>query len=110
MGISSENKYDYKNVFSVVYMIGKPLDTERKEFQFSEMYELDKGFDFYAPQSYEDEKHRRILFGWLGNSKSEYPTDKNNWAHMLTLPREIRIEEGKVGSTAGRRAKATSCK
>ena len=37
MGISSENKYDYKNVFSVVYMIGKPLDTERKEFQFSEM-------------------------------------------------------------------------
>lgn len=55
MGISSENKYDYKNVFSVVYMIGKPLDTERKEFQFSEMYELDKGFDFYAPQSYEDE-------------------------------------------------------
>ena len=46
-------------------MIGKPLDTERKEFQFSEMYELDKGFDFYAPQSYEDEKHRRILFGWL---------------------------------------------
>ena len=24
------------------------MDTERKEFQFSEMYELDKGFDFYA--------------------------------------------------------------
>ena len=77
MGISSENKFDYKNVFSVVYMVGKPLDTERKEFHFSEMYELDKGFDFYAPQSYEDEKHRRILFGWLGNSKSEYPTDKS---------------------------------
>jgi len=96
MGISSENKYDYKNVFSVVYMIGKPLDTERKEFQFSEMYELDKGFDFYAPQSYEDEKHRRILFGWLGNSKSEYPTDKNNWAHMLTLPREIWIEKDRL--------------
>lgn len=96
MGISSENKYDYKNVFSVVYMIGKPLDTERKEFHFPEMYELDKGFDFYAPQSYEDEKHRRILFGWLGNSKSEYPTDKNNWAHMLTLPREIRIEEERL--------------
>lgn len=96
MGITSENKYDYKNVFSVIYAIGETLDTEEKEFRFSEIYELDKGFDFYAPQSYEDENHRRILFGWLGNSKSEYPTDKNNWAHMLTLPREITIDGDRI--------------
>ena len=72
------------------------MDTEEKEFRFPEIYELDKGFDFYAPQSYEDENHRRILFGWLGNSKSEYPTDKNNWAHMLTLPREITIDGDRI--------------
>lgn len=96
MGISSKNKYDYKNVFSVIYAVGEPLDTEKNEFCFSEIYELDKGFDFYAPQSYEDENHRRILFGWLGNSKSEYPTDKNNWAHMLTLPREITIDGDRI--------------
>ncbi|XKG65805.1 hypothetical protein LG336_07800 [Mesobacillus maritimus] len=44
-----------------------------------------------APQTYEDGKGRRILIGWLGNSKSEYPSDKNGWAHMLTIPRELTI-------------------
>ncbi|WP_197274783.1 hypothetical protein [Halolactibacillus sp. JCM 19043] len=49
---------------------------------------MDKGFDFYAPQTYLDHQGRRIMLGWLGNSKSKYPTDKNGWAHMLTIPRE----------------------
>ncbi|MEF1305394.1 GH32 C-terminal domain-containing protein, partial [Vibrio owensii] len=44
------------------------------------------------PQTYLDDQQRRILIGWLGNSKSEYPTDKNRWAHMLTLPRVLTIE------------------
>lgn len=95
-GISSDNKYDYKNVFSVVYSVGKPIDLENLEFEGSNLCELDKGFDFYAPQTYLDEKGRRILLGWLGNSKSEYPTDKNMWAHMLTLPRELKIIDGKI--------------
>ncbi len=37
-----------------------------------------------------------VLVGWLGNSKSEYPTDSNYWAHMLTLPRELKIEGNKL--------------
>lgn len=89
MGIESQSKYDFKNVFSVVYAKGGRLDTENCRFGFEHFYEMDKGFDFYAPQTYRDETGRQILFGWLGNSKSEYPTDKNNWAHMLTMPREI---------------------
>lgn len=89
MGIESRSKYDFKNVFSVVYAKGERLDTENCRFCFEHFYEMDKGFDFYAPQTYRDESGRQILFGWLGNSKSPYPTDKNNWAHMLTMPREI---------------------
>ncbi len=95
-GISSDNKYDYKNVFSVVYSVGKAIDLDKLEFKGSKIAELDKGFDFYAPQTYLDENGRRILIGWLGNSKSEYPTDKNMWAHMLTLPRELKIVENKI--------------
>lgn len=53
---------------------------------------MDKGFDFYAPQIFKDESGRYILFGWLGNSKCIYPSDKNNWAHMLTIPREIIVD------------------
>lgn len=92
MGMPSGSKYDYRNVFSVVYCIGEPLDTIQGRFLIQKVYEMDKGFDFYAPQSYRDEKGRRILFGWLGNSKNPYPTDRNNWAHMLTMPRLLRVE------------------
>ncbi|AQW61121.1 sucrose-6-phosphate hydrolase [Vibrio owensii] len=91
-GVSSESKYDLKNVFSVVYMVGERIDFENKVFPNQGYRELDKGFDFYAPQTYLDDQQRRILIGWLGNSKSEYPTDKNRWAHMLTLPRVLTIE------------------
>ena len=91
MGIASSNKYDFKNVFSVVYAVGAPLDAASAEFSCDTFYELDKGFDFYAPQVYRDEAGRRVLFGWLGNSKSAYPTDSNDWAHMLTCPREVRV-------------------
>lgn len=91
-GVSSDNKYDLKNVFSVVYMVGDRIDFETLEFNNQGYRELDKGFDFYAPQTYLDNQQRQILIGWLGNSKSDYPTDKNNWAHMLTLPRELTIE------------------
>ncbi|MCF4172331.1 sucrose-6-phosphate hydrolase [Vibrio sp. McD22-P3] len=98
-GVTSDSKYDFNNVFSVVYIVGKPLDTENLKFEHQGYFELDKGFDFYAPQTYLDNKGRRILIGWLGNSKSEYPTDKNYWAHMLTLPREISIEGNKLRQT-----------
>lgn len=89
MGIESRSKYDFRNVFSVVYAKGAPLDTEKRCFRYENFYEMDKGFDFYAPQTYRDEQGRQLLFGWLGNSKSAYPTDPNNWAHMLTAPRQI---------------------
>lgn len=99
MGIKSKNKYDFKNVFSVVYAIGDPMDIKNKSFHYKNFYEIDKGFDFYAPQSYEDEKHRRILLGWLGNSKNAYPTDKNNWAHMMTMPRILAWEKDRLVQT-----------
>lgn len=89
MGLKGENRYDFKNVFSVVYAKGNRLDCRTGTFSCDHFFEMDKGFDFYAPQTYRDEQGRQILFGWLGNSKSAYPTDPNQWAHMLTAPREI---------------------
>ncbi|MGA9233085.1 MAG: sucrose-6-phosphate hydrolase [Exiguobacterium oxidotolerans] len=91
-GVTSEDPMEFNNVFSVVYFIGDPIDFELGVFHHDAYVELDKGFDFYAPQVYTDATNRHILMGWLGNSKSEYPTDKNMWAHMLTIPREIRIK------------------
>ena len=91
-GIQSTSKYDFRNVFSVVYSVGKPINVDTCNFEAPSFYEMDKGFDFYAPQSFKDSKGRVVLYGWLGNSKCIYPSDKNQWAHMLTIPRRVTIE------------------
>lgn len=90
-GDLKKDKYNFNNVFSVVYGVGSSMNVEDLTFNANEFIELDKGFDFYAPQTYQDEQGRRILIGWLGNSKSNYPTDSNMWAHMLTIPREVTV-------------------
>jgi beta-fructofuranosidase len=65
-GIQKVDPYDFQNVFSVVYAVGNRLDVETNTFQHESFYELDKGFDFYAPQVFQDKKGRHILYGWLG--------------------------------------------
>ena len=54
---------------------------------------LDYGYDFYAPQSFVDEKGRRILIGWLGlpDSVPSHPTVMQGWQHCLSLPRELKV-------------------
>lgn len=95
-GIEAVEKYDFRNVFSVVYAIGEKINPETLEYNHDSFYELDKGFDFYAPQIFKDNQDRTILIGWLGNSKTEYPSDKYLWAHMLTIPREIRLRNDRI--------------
>lgn len=94
-GIQSPNRFDFRNVFSVVYAIGSPISDDLT-FDATTFYEMDKGFDFYAPQIFQEESGRYVLYGWLGNSKCVYPSDRNHWAHMLTIPRSIRIEEDQL--------------
>lgn len=95
-GLKAKNKYDFRNVFSVVYTIGEQLSQQNLKFNNTEAIELDKGFDFYAPQIFTGENDKQILIAWLGNSKAEYPSDKNQWAHMLTIPREITVVDNKL--------------
>lgn len=61
--------------------------------------DLDKGFDFYAPQTFLAPDGRRILYGWGGVSEmdKEYnnaPIIEEGWQHSLTVPRELRFENG----------------
>ncbi len=53
--------------------------------------EWDKGFDFYAPQSFETPDGRRVMIGWMGIGDIPYanPTAELGYQHCLTLPREI---------------------
>lgn len=86
--------FDYANVHSCTWM--KVSGSIREGMHIDEVHMFDRGFDFYAPQSFEDEKGRRILIGWLGIPDADYtnPTVEEGWQHALTLPRELVVKDG----------------
>lgn len=90
---------EFRNAYQNVYLIGD-LDLNKLEFVPKCPYkELDRGFDFYAAQcaNQSEYKNTAILIGWLGCSDYKYPaTDDEGWAGLLTLPRELTIENGKL--------------
>ena len=89
-------EYRFQNIYQSGYFLLKEDKINVKEFQ-----EWDMGFDFYAPQTFEDAKGRRILIGWMGlpDVEEEYtnPTAKDEgWQHCLTIPREITLHDGRL--------------
>ncbi|PPV29432.1 glycoside hydrolase family 32 protein [Clostridioides difficile] len=86
--------FDYQNIYNVVYAIGN-MDLDNLTFQIDIMKEMEKGFDFYAPQTFTKES-QIILFAWAGMGEVLYPTDKNKWAHCLTVPRKLNIKNNKL--------------
>lgn len=86
---------DYNNQYQSGYIIGT-LDYESGEFSGGGFTEIDRGFEFYAPQTMIDNQGRRILIGWMGMPGDEkyHPTQKHGWMHQLTLPRELIFEKG----------------
>ncbi|MFJ5714364.1 sucrose-6-phosphate hydrolase [Neobacillus sp. NPDC093127] len=96
-GLEAEG-YLYNNLFQSGYFIGK-LDYEAVQFQHGSFTELDRGFDFYAPQTFTDESGRTILYGWMGitdESEPYQPTIRNKWLHALTIPRELEFRNDTV--------------
>lgn len=93
-------QYEHHNPYSVCYMLGT-VDWDTVTFNpSSSLRLLDYGFDMYAPQTFVDEKGRRIMWAWMGigDTEPEYtnPTVSRGWQHALTLPRELRIVDGKL--------------
>ena len=96
-GVKSDDKYRFNNIFQTGYLLGEAFDADAPELiNHQPFQELDSGFDFYAPQTYQDEQGRRILIGWIGLPDISYPTDKNHWAHLLSLPRQLSIKNNKL--------------
>jgi beta-fructofuranosidase len=87
----------YCNTSSSVYLLGD-FDFESCRYNYHTVDELDAGFDFYAPQTTIDHKGRRILIAWMQMWGRNMPTNEENhhWAGAMTLPRELRIFNGKI--------------
>lgn len=91
-GMSAEGE-KYRNIFQSGYLMGNPIDFSTGQFHHNKFKELDRGFDFYAPQTMQDHLGRRLLVGWLGLPGVDCVTDAYGWAHCLTLPRELVVEK-----------------
>ncbi|MEI2401139.1 glycoside hydrolase family 32 protein, partial [Paenibacillus phytohabitans] len=88
----------YQNLFQAGYFVGR-LDYETSVYHHGDFTELDRGFDFYAPQTTIDEKGRRLLFAWMGitdDNEKYQPTIENGWIHAMTLPRVLSLQGEKV--------------
>lgn len=86
----------YNNIYQSGYLVGK-LDYETGRLTHGGFTELDRGFEFYAPQTTLDEKGRRILIAWMGLPEMEdHPTVKYKWIHAMTLPRVLELKGDKL--------------
>ncbi|MGG1630141.1 glycoside hydrolase family 32 protein [Rossellomorea sp. NRS-1567] len=88
----------YQNVYQAGYVAGQ-FDSAAGTLEHGNFEELDRGFDFYAPQTTVDDKGRRILFAWMSvpdQNEQDHPTIEHKWLHTMTLPRELKLVNGKV--------------
>lgn len=78
------------------YLVGE-VDLTVADFTHTGFRPLDRGFDFYAPQTLLDASGRRLLIGWMGlPTQPDTPTVASGWTHCLTLPRELTLEDGRL--------------
>ncbi|MFC7319477.1 glycoside hydrolase family 32 protein [Halobacillus campisalis] len=81
----------YNNTYQTGYFAGELSFTE-PSLEHGAFVELDRGFEFYAPQTFIDDKGRRIMFGWMGvpeQMEQSHPTVNSKWIHCLTVPRVL---------------------
>ena len=101
-----ERAFDRQNIYQAGYIAGHLSLDSMDMMQHTKFQELDKGFDFYAPQVLSHEG-RQLLFGWMGmpDKDGEYPTKEQGWMYSLTMPRELRLRQGHIYSRPAREMK-----
>ena len=88
----------FHNVYQSGYAIGS-FDKSKQSLSLGEFDELDRGFDFYAPQTFINHDGRVIMYGWAGVPDAvdhKNPTIKNEWQHCLTIPRQLVLKDEKI--------------
>ena len=93
-------QYRYQNVYQSGYFTLKSDLHKTDVVTEQDFHEWDYGFDFYAPQTFEDESGRRILIGWMGlpdiDDEYQNPTTEYGWQHALTVPRVLAEQNDRI--------------
>lgn len=88
---------NYQNLYQSGYYVVDGNYIGR--YKLKSFKEWDRGFDFYAPQTFEDNLGRRILVGWIGMPdvpEQKNPTVEYGWQNALTVPREVTVKNDKI--------------
>ena len=85
----------FQNLHQTGYMIGN-LNYETGVFEHGKFFMFDYGFDFYATTLMQDPNGRYLIITWLAMWENIYPEQKDDWACMLTIPRELQFKNGKI--------------
>lgn len=90
--------YEYHNIHQTCYVLGE--FNAGKFIPRHDMVELDRGFEFYAPQTFIAPDDRVIQYGWMGMMEVEkeetMPTIQDGWIHHLSVPRVLRVKDEQV--------------
>lgn len=90
----------YENIFPCVYTVGRLEGCALHECDGT-FTEVDRGFEFYAPQVFArrpSEPGQTLLMGWAGNAtEDDHPTvSSGGWVHTLTVPRALSLHAGRL--------------
>ncbi|MCD7736897.1 MAG: glycoside hydrolase family 32 protein [Lachnospiraceae bacterium] len=80
-----------------MYCVGD-IDFDTCTFHIEKTGNMDCGFDYYAPQSFEDEHGNRVLIAWENGwlwmpwCYDWGPTSEENWRGVLSIPRRASLD------------------
>lgn len=85
----------YQNIYPNTYVVANEFDSENNRLTNpSSLKNLDEGFDVYATQAFNAPDGRALAVSWIGLPEITYPTDREGWAHCLSLTKELTIKNG----------------
>ncbi len=87
----------YENMFTTFAFVGD-FEYETGQFSLERVQDFDYGFDFYAPQSFEDKDKNRVLVAWMNMWGRAYVLQSLNhgWNGAVTIPRKLSLKNDKV--------------
>ena len=86
---------EFHNGNNSIFIYGQ-YEKESHTFKREKITSADYGLDFYAPQTLLTQDGRRILIGWMQSWDANITPTTFQWSGMMTIPRELTLEQGKV--------------
>ena len=91
----SNKIYESQNPCSVLYVVGK-MNFEKGTFSpLTPMIEIDKGFDFYAPQILSHD-NKVYMISWMNMWDKEYVSAKDGYAGKMTIVKELDLIDNRL--------------